>query len=397
MKNKVLKIVTAALGVFCLASCGENVSKTDIKTFNGLGYQERDFFGVKQLNQSLFVGQPEQIVPDSMPENFLSKVKFESLNTQIVEVSPTGLLNPVKEGLTKILVKDDQNNLLSKVNILVAKDDETTTRNALQHIKGLYQSGYVAPTKVHKLEYSYEEYYRDGVIDHGYTSSEETFYDKENAIFFLGGDDVMRYARGGVREVGTGYWHFQVLGRKTRMVHITENAKNYYDFNSASYGTQKYRAIEDVLNLFFVSGSKIISDMLEEYSGKDDFLIFCDSYKTDPDLEIFADDSNNVATNIYYKNVPGTVDTEDELQYLDMYEGTKYIENDTISFIYNSNKCIGYDIDATYDYDFAGSKWQRDFHRSMAFDEDYEPVMFDYEDKEMQELGFRLVDQMYDL
>ncbi|MBQ0009141.1 MAG: Ig-like domain-containing protein [Firmicutes bacterium] len=397
MKNNIFKIVTAALGVFCLASCGENVSKTDIKPFEGTGYQERDFFGIKQLNRSLFVGQPELIVLDSMPQNFLSKVKFESLNNQIVEVSATGLMNPVSEGSTKILVKDDQNNLLGKLNILVVKDDETNTRNALQNIKDLYKNGYVEPTKVHKMEYSYEEYYRDGVIDHGYTSFDETYYDKTNAIFYLGGDDVMRYTRGGAREAATGHWHFQVLGRKTRMVHITENAKNYYDFNSSAYGTEKYKAIEDILNLFFVSGSKIINDMLEEYSGKDDFLNFCDFYKTDPNLNIYADNDNNISANIVYKDEPGVVDTKDELQYLDMYEGTEYIENDNISFIYNSNKCTGYDIDATYDYQYDGSNWQRDFHRSMEFDEDFEPEMFDYEDKEMQELGFRLVDQMYDL
>lgn len=399
MKNNLFKVITAALGIFTLASCGNNnVAKTEEKQIPGIGYSEKDYVGIAGLNKCLFVGETDNIDLDIMPEAYGSKIKFESSNKEIVDVSEKGVLTGVKEGLAIVTVKDEAGKLIGKVNVIVAKDDQTNTLSTINNIKAAYSgAGYSAPKKAHKLEYSYENYIRDGVLDHGYTSFEEMYYDRTSGIFMVGGNDIMTYTRGGDREVANGYWHFQVLGMKTRMVHITETVKNYYDFNSADYGMSKYRIIEDVLDMFFVSGKKIANDLLSDYSGKDDFLAYCDYYTKDEDIKCFADNDNNLFMNLSFEDEEGVVEVEDELQYLDMYEGTEYIADTAVSYVYESNKCNGFDIDATYDYTFDDSAWQRQFFRSMRFDNEYEPESFDFTEKEMKEKGYFKVDTMFDL
>lgn len=400
MKNNLFKLITAALSVFTLASCGNsNVAKTEEKQIPGVGYSEKDYVGIVELNKCLFVGDTDQIELDMMPQAYGSKIKFESSNKEIVDVSDKGVLTAIKEGLVTVAVKDDADKLIGKVNVIVGKDDQDNALNTISNIKTAYlDAGYTAPKKAHKSEYSYENYIRDGVLDHGYTSYEEMYYDRSAGLFMVGGDDIMTYTRGGERELASGYWYFQVVSSmKTRMVHITDTVKNYYDFNSADYGMAKYKVIEDILDMFFVSGKKMINDLLVDYSGKEDFLAYCDYYTKDEGVYCYADNNNDLFMDLIFEDEEGVVEVEDELQYLDMYVGTEYIADTAVSYVYEYNQCVGFDIDATYDYTFEDSEWQRQFYRSIRFDNEYEPESFDFTDKEMKEKGFFKVDTMFDL
>ena len=391
--NKIIKIVTGALSVFCLASCGNNVSKTEEKAFQGTGYVGGDFVAVKELNEHLILGEKGQLKLEGMPQSYLSQLTFESKDSGVVTVSATGELTPVAKGKTIILVKHPDGKVAAKVNVIVTGNDDKDVASTVTSIKNAYANpSYQEPTSCYKLEYSYENYYKDDVLHHGYTSFEECYYDKDSGYFMYGGDDIWVNTRGGAKELSSGTWIFTVLGYSTRMLHITDTAKNYFDFNSAKYSYAN-DVIFDILDMFFVSGKKIVTDMMGIYAGKEDF----DAFTTDSSVTLRADGKNDFAARVSYTGQKGVVETEDELQYLDMYEGTEYVEDDDISVIYEGAKCTGYSINAVYKYTFENASWRRDFRRSMAFFDGYTPVDYDIDDKEMKDAGWAKVDNMYDL
>ncbi|MCQ2801889.1 MAG: Ig-like domain-containing protein [Bacilli bacterium] len=396
MKN-IFKVVTAALGVFCLASCGENVSKTNEVNFPGIGYGERDFVAIKDLNQHIVVGEKAQIPLDVMPANYSSKIVFESKNPSVVTVSDSGEMTAIAKGKTMVYVKTSDGALIGKVNVLVSKGDDSDVESTINSIKATYNdSSYVAPTKAHKREFSHEIYYQNGKVDHSYVSTEEIYFDVGKCYFMVSSDDIQTYTVDGGKEISSGKWIFQVQGMKLRMIHITDIAKTYLDFNIAD---PKYddpvESIYDVLDMFFVQGRKIANDLLEDYSGKKDFMLFAPGFGSSG-YEFHTDGNNNLFIGEKFSQ-QGRVETEDELDYLDMREGTTYTDTEDYKFFFDGASCSGYTIGAVYDYKVDNVPWKRDFLRSMQFDVDYQIEEYKALDDEMKLAGWTKVTNLYDL
>lgn len=394
--KKTFKLLTAALGVFCLASCGENVSKTNEKVFPGSGYTDGDYVGIKDLNLYVGLGQTQQIDLDGMPKEYLKTIKFKSNNADVISVSETGEVTGLKRGIGTITVSHADGKKIGNVNVFVSDGTNKDVDSTLSYLKSKYSDpSYSRPTKVHQEEYSYEIYTKGGNVDHSVISYEEIYFDEEDAYFMVGGDDLYTYTSTGARELNGGTWIFDVQGMKTRMFHITDNERNYFQFNSAKY-LNDVDAIYDILDMFFVSGRGIIDNLLDSYSGKDDFEYYSKGYPGD-NINVYADGNNNAFMELNFYNPEEVVDTESELKYVDMYEGTVYAETDYVSYIYNGASCSGFDINVIYDYEENGIKCQRQFMRSQLYDEDYEPIKYEESDEDLKLAGWSLVTSLYEL
>lgn len=396
MNTKTIKILTGVLSVFCLTSC-TNYSKTDVKNIAGTGYVGGDYVAIKQVNHHIKVGEKSQITFESMPNNYASTLNYSSLNEQVATVNQTGEITAVSRGMTKVAVKRNDGSLLTYVNVLVTNKDSTDVSSTIQNIKNAYNSSsYAAPTKVHQIEYSYDEYAKEGVIDHGYYSFQEMYFDKDEGYFMITGDDLGIYTLGGNKELSSGTWIFEVISMyQTRMIHITDTVRNFYDFNSSGYGLAKYKVIYDILNMFFVSGQKIVTDLLDDYSGKSTFTSATKSSKSD--YGFAADGQNDLFISYGESGIKGTVSTKEELDTFDIAAGTEYVQTYDADYIYQYNKCIGFNIFSDMTYMVGSDHWSRQFLRSEVFDEEYQPVLYEDEADDMKKAGWNLVDNYYEL
>lgn len=396
MKN-IFKLVTAALGVFCLASCGENVSKTNEQSFSGVGYQERDYVAIKDLNKHIVVGKKDQITLDTLPQNFNSKIVYESKDTSVVTVSDSGELTAIARGKTRVLVKTSEGVLIGKVNVIVSDGTNKDVVSTISSINAVYNdSSYAPKTKAYKREYSYETYLQNGAPHHSYSSFEEIAFDAENCYFMVSSDDLQTYTLNGAREISSGKWIFQVQGMKLRMVHITDTIKSFLDVNIAfDRYDNPLIAMYDVLDMFFVSGREVATDVLDDYSGKEDFLSFATSYGK-AGYSFNADGNNNLFIG-YKASTNGTVSISDELDYLDIPTDTTYKNNIDYRFLYDGASCSGYTIQAVYDYKLDDVPWKRDFMRSCVLDGDFEVEEYKAKPEDMVLQGWTQARTLYDL
>lgn len=371
--KKMYKLVTAALGVFCLASCGDKISKTNEESFSGVGYEERDYVAIKDLNKHVVVGQKDQIAIDTLPKNFNSKIVYESKNTDVVTVSGSGEITAIAKGRTNVLVKTSEGDLIGQVNVLVSDGTDANVEETITYISNAYNdSSYKAKTKAYKREYSYESYFQNGVTDHSYSSFEELAFDASKCYFMVSSDDIWTYTLNGGKELSSGKWIFQVQNMKLRMVHITDNIKSFLDVNIAF---ERYddplMAMYDVLDMFFVSGKKVATDLLEDFSGKKDFAMFSSSFGK-AGYEFYADGKNNLYAAEKFSRSNQVVTTEEELDYYDIPAGTVYKDTEDYKFFYDGASCSGYTVGATYDYKIGDVTWKRDFLRSCEMESDFE-------------------------
>ena len=395
MNTKTIKILTGVLSVFCLTSC-TNYSKTDIKNLPGTGYIGGDYVAIKQLNHHIKVGEKSQIIFESMPNNYASTLNYSSFNEQVATVNQAGEISAVSKGMTKIAVKRNDGSLLTYANVLVTNKDGSDVETSIQNIKNGYGPTYVTPTKVHQVEYSYETYYKEGVSDHGYYSFQEMYFDKDEGYFMMSGDDLSSYTLNGNKELDSGIWIFEVLSLfKTRMIHITDTVRNFYDFNSSAYGLAKYQVIYDILDLYFVSGRKIAVDLMDDYGGKKTFV---GATKSSSSEYVFAADGKNDMSISYTQGAyESTISTKDELETFDIPEGTKYIQDYDSEYLYQSNKCLGFNASSNFSYQIGSDNWNRVFYRSQVCDEEYKPVLYEDDEDDMKKAGWNKVDYYYEL
>ena len=177
-------------------------------------------------------------------------------------------------------------------------------------------------------------------------------------------------------------------GMYVRMIHITTTTKNYFDLNTASYPTYD-AAIRDILNCFFVSGEKIINDMLENFGGKSDFEDFTSFSGT----KYYSVDDSSIYISYDESNNNQIVEADDEINYYNIPTDTVY------SYVYNqqeyfvNGRCSLLTADMTMSYQLNGENWQRKFSRNQIFDSEVKIEKV----QNPKDNGYKLVDTMYDL
>ena len=389
----------SAVAILSLSACAKKGSdllpdgKYGETDFPGKGYSDRDYIALKHLLVNVKAGESKQLDVETYPTSYaLSSLEFVSKNASVATVDATGVVTGVSNGVADIEVKAKDGSFSNNVRVVVSsKSSAAGSQAVIDSINSKYNdASYKAPTKLIQYEYSVESYECEGVRDHAMESYEVMAYDAEEGYFFVEGPTAYFKTPGGAPEVKDGKWIFYPInqGIKTRLIHITSTSKNYFDINTAAYGGDYDRIIRDIMNFFFVSGEKILTNMLDNFEGKSNF-----KYIDNSDTNVFAVDSSSILYELVENGSNQVVDADDEINYYDIPADTVYSYTFD-EYILNQNaRSRAVDIDMTMFYQRDGKDWTRTFLRSQLFDDDFEVVKI----QNPKDNGYQAVDSIYDL
>ena len=402
MKNKFLPLLIGALGAISLTSCNNGANgvfpggKFVDKEFEGAGETESEYFAINHVLLNLDVGASKTADLSSLPGSYSTKdIKFTSSDESVATISSKGVVKGVAKGVSDIVISKKDGTQLGKIRVIVSKKSSLSgCGTAINNIDSVYSDpSYFSPTKVLRYEYSYENYLKEGKIDHGMDSFEAMAFDSETGYFFVEGPTLYRKTENGAPEVADGKWVFYPIseGSYTRMIHITPKGKNFYDLNTAAY-TSYDRATRDIINFFFVSGEQIFDNLLDDFEGKEDFETFTDKNPYNP-ITLYNVNNNSFYAELTEDGTNQVVSADDEINYMDIPAGTVYSYKYTHSGLNYLGRTLGQETRIDMNYNIDGVKWTRSFFRSQLFENDFEEII--YEDP--IENGFTEVESMYDL
>ena len=397
--KKLITILTTGVAIVALSACGKKGSdllpegKYEEFDFRGEGYLDRDYLALKHIFVNLKVGETQKLDIESFPTQYaLNSLEFVSSNAEVATVDSEGNVTGVAKGVADIEVRARDGSFSNNIRVAVsAKSTAAASAEVIQSIKDKYNdASYQSPTKVIRYEYSVEEYACEGVRDHAMESYEVMGYDMSTGYFFVEGPTAYYKTPHGEPEVKDGKWIFYPInqGIKTRLIHETPTSKAFYDINTAAYDSYD-EIIRDIMNFFFVSGEKILTNLMDDIDGKENFIDFS-GYS---DTEIYAVDDNTLVLNYTESNDGQVVSAEDEIDYYDIPADTVYSYDYHQTFLNSNNRCRGVDIGITFYYELGGKNWTRVFNRSQLLDTDFE-----YEKvSKPAENGYTEVTSIYDL
>ena len=275
--KKLVTLLTTGVAIVALSACGKKGNdllpegKYDEFDFKGEGYMDRDYIALKHLLVNIKVGEKKALDIESFPNKYaLESLEFVSSNPAIATVDSEGNVTGVANGYCDVEVRAKDGSFSNNIRVVVSKKSSSSgSASVISSIKDKYNDpSYKSPTKVIRYEYSVEEYACEGVRDHAMESYEVMGYDMETGYFFVDGPTVYFKTPGGAPEVKDGKWIFYPInqGIKTRLIHETPTAKNFYDINTAAYDSYD-KIIRDIMNFFFVSGEKILTNLMDDIDG----------------------------------------------------------------------------------------------------------------------------------
>lgn len=406
MKKRFLTILTSAVGILSLAACnneggvtptGDRVipeGKYEEFDFRGQGSLDHDYIALKHLFYNLRVGEKKTIEADTLPSEYAtSSLSYSSSDESVASVSASGEITANKKGIADITVSSSDGAFSNKVRVSVSSPtDASASRDVIDAINAVYDApDYESARKVIRYEYSEEIYSCEGVRDHGMESFEAIAFNADNGYFMVEGPTLYYKTTGGTPELADGQWIMYPInqGVYTRLVHITPLSKKYMDMNTAGYESYD-RIIKDIMNFFFVSGEKIVNDLLETFDGKDDFQRYAEAASL---TKLHAVNDNSLCLELSEVGENQVVDYDDEINYYDIPTDTVYSYNFKEYMLNSGSRTTGVDISMTMFYELNGKNWTRSFNRSQVFEEDFDEFRITDAKKE----GFQEVYSIYDL
>ena len=394
--KKHVTLLMSAVAILSLSACAKKGSdilpsgKYGETDFPGKGYTDRDYIALKHLVMNIKAGESRQIDIETFPESYaLTSLEFVSKNSAVATVNENGVVTGVASGIADIEVNAKDGSFSNKVRVAVSKRSSAEeSKDVMDAIQANYDDpSYKSPTKMIRYEYSVESYECEGVRDHAMESYEIMGYDANEGYFFVEGPTLYYKTPQGHPELADGKWIFYPInqGVKTRLIHITPTSKNYFDINTAGYDSYD-RIIRDIMNFFFVSGEKILTNMLEDFEGIKTFGYASDS-------TIYAVNDNSILIDLTEAGSNQVVDADDEINYYDIPADTVYSYSFREQILHSGNRARGVDIEMTMYYERDGKDWTRTFNRSQLMDDDFEVQKI----QNPKDNGFQAVDSIYDL
>ena len=403
MKNRLMSLLTSGVAILTLCACaqkGADVTpvipkdgKYEEFEFKGQGYLDRDYLALQKIFYNLSVGESTSISVESFPTSYaLNQLEFESKDSSIVSVDAEGKLTANKKGVANVEVRSKDGSYSNLVRVAVSElSSKDGCKDALDALDAVYSAEDYKPAKrTIRYEYSKEMYYCEGVADHGMEGFEVLAYDSDEGYLYIEGPTLYHKTPYGTPELADGTWIMYPInsGLFTRLIHITPTSKNYFDINTAAYKGNYDAITRDIVNFFFVSGEKIIDDLLNNYDGKEDFYDFQNYSST----KFYSVDSNSILYT-YHQERDDAVSPDDEINYIDVPAETPYHEIMDLTLLNSSNRCVGYEVNAQMLYERDGKNWSRSFYRSQLFGDDFKVTKI----QNPKDNGFSYVDSLYDL
>ena len=361
--------------------------------FPGKSYSDRDYIALKNLLIHIRPGESQKIDFETFPGSYgASQLEFISKDTSIATVDASGNVTGVKAGLADIEVNSKDGTFSNKIRVAVSTASSEEELGEFIADRNAYYNdeSYQDAMKVKRYEYSEECYFCEGVLDHGMKGYEILTYDRSEGYFCYEGPSVYYKTPYGDPEVKDGTWIFYPInqGIKTRLIHINPTSKNYFDINTAAYSGDYHAIIKDILNFFFVSGEKILTNLIDDFSGKVDFLDF-QGYQATKYYEV-DDDSISIS---YHQEGESTITAEYEINYVDIPADTVTRQVLDIDFVNSNYRSRAMNYDARMYYERDGKDWERRFIKNDLYEDEFEIQKI----QNPKDNGFQYVDSLYDL
>lgn len=411
MKRQHLPFLLLAASALSLSGCGNSSSiekHIDIDYINPNIVLGNDFFAPHTFNLNVLVGKKADIVVDAIPDSFAKEAKFKSLDESIATVDETGKVSGVKKGHTQIEVSAKDGSRKELVNVYV--NEATKTNTSLSILNKIYENSqdpsYKADTVLWTHEIVQQDMLREGKVYNSAKYIEELAYvaTDNDAYFMVTSEDIAIKTEDGAPEVSNGTWRFFVEKEShvTYLLHETSSAKRFMQINTQSYsGRPLIDPILDVLDMFFVDGRTIVTDMMDDASGVDQmgpkgFITDCltnpyDNVKLSCGSETGVDDLHVdlALTNEDSEENPQIISAEEEFN-IEIPAGTHYDQVAEEEYFFNHDRVTGWNYAVDLSYELDGKKCDRVFKKSTRYDRSYECVYPDLK-------AYSEVDSIYDL
>jgi len=393
----------ALVSALTLVGCGKNKTEIVTKTidFPAIHEVEKDYFAVNPFTMNVAVGATSQIVVDSIPAELGSGLKYVSKDSSIASVDASGKVTGVKKGICEIEVSSKNNEASETIQVVVS--EEISKESALPILKKK-AAAVSDPSFARKTKFIAHEYVKQ-VLNVGgkdiNTSAyvEDIIFSQEDAYFEVSSDDIQILTADGSIEVSSGKWVFFVDTESydTYLCHETPTAKTYMEVHTQKYlGRPAYQILFDILDMFFVSGSEIVTDSMDDvngvglYDNDEGIIIDCAAKDYDNAQEVIHQGSGeDLYCDLVITQTGDTISAKEEFS-IEIPAGTVYDEEDNYGFLIEGNYVRGQNISANMTFQLEGQDCSRTFIKNTRFITDF---TVSYPD--LNEYG--LVDSVYDL
>lgn len=402
MKMKYAPLFALISGLL-LSGCGKN--KTEIVynhvEFPAIHEVKSNYFAVNPFTLNLGVGATEKISVESIPAELGSGLKYTSKNKAVASVDANGYVTGVSKGICEIEVASKNNEATETIQVIVSDLISNTDGAAILKKKAAAVSD---PSFEKKTKFIAHEYVKQTLTVGGKDVNsaayvEDIIYSQEDAYFEVSSDDIMIKTADGKPELASGKWVFFVDEESydTYLCHETPTSKNYMEVHTQKYlGRPAYKIILDVLDMFFLSGSDIVLDSMEDLNGEawydedSAMLIDCAEHEYgNASEEIYQGAGEDLYCSLTLTQTNDEISAKEEFS-IEIPAGTKYDGIDTYDLLIQGNYVKGMNLNAEMTFEYEGQDAKRVFTKNTRFITDF---AVSYPDLNQ----FGLVDSIYDL
>mgnify|MGYP003309988296 FL=1 len=407
MKRQHLSSLLLLASVLSLSACGGEKTTTfdkkvefqsipsDIKLTN-------NYFSPSTFNVNVGVGQKVAVDVAAIPDSFAKEATFKSLDETVATVDASGNVTGVKNGSTKIEVSTKDGLRKEVVDVIVS--EAVTNANALTILNKIYDNSqkpdFVKDDVLWCHEIVEQNMLRNGIVYNSAKYIEELAYVATNTdtYFYITSEDISVKTENGAPEVAQGTWRFYVDQESyvTYLLHEVGLAKRYIELNTQSYmGQPRINVLLDVLDMFFVAGRSLVSDMMDDAYGTKEMgpsgtVTDClmNSYSNVKQSHFKVNDEE-LYSNLELNFEDQKIKNEEEFD-IEIPAGTVYNSIDRTEYHFAKDRVNGWNYYSDISYEVDGVPHDRIFTKSTRYDRSFECVYPDLK-------AYQQVDSIYDL
>lgn len=415
MKNKLFLLVSLA-GMLALNGCdGKTAIEENVNLFT-FPYEtavQSDYLELSSYNYHIAKDATQTIAVTSVPSNYKEdQLVFTSSNPSVATVDASGKITGVALGTTTINVKTKDNKYNLNCNVFVT--ESKTVEAGVNELHEMYnQIGSTRCTKAAEIEIAGQKLIKNNVVQSSYKSVEVIQVDAENAYFKVESDDLNTKTANGSISKSSGAWIFYTdADFNTFMFHKTPSAKRYMIMKTYKYmenNGKRIDAIYGVLDMFFVAGRDIATDLLAsastigELEGDSGLLDLVDNDYSNCTKEFLGSGEKNLIalTSVTFTDQDFSLSDEESTgavgstAFIDEtdFAGDKYNAIQYIDYYFNNYSLVGYNVSVEENWTASrenNAKYSYQFSRSSYFEKEFELEIPDISE-------YAKVDSLYDL
>ena len=407
MRRQHLPSLLLLASVLSLSGCGDKTTTFDKKVeFESIPSNiqlSNDYFSPATFNLNVVVGQKSSIGVTAIPDSFAKEATYKSLDESIATVDANGIVSGIKKGYTKIEVSTKDGSRKEVVDVIVS--ESVTNAQALTILNNVYDNSqkgsYVKDDVIWCHEIVQQDMLRNGKVYNSAQYIEELAYVNHgtDTYFYITSEDMYVKTEDGAPEVANGTWRFYVDydSYVTYLLHEMNGVKRYMELNTQSYmGQPRMNVLLDVLDMFFVAGRSIVTDMMEDASGEKEMgpkgtITDClmNSYSNVKQAYWSSNGTDDLYAKVELTFEDSKITTQEEFD-IEIPAGTPYTAIDRTEYHFVNDRVNGWNYYSDLSFELDGAPCDRIFTKSTRYDRSFECEYPDLKE-------YQSVDSIYDL